>query len=286
MTISIGIIVVGYKDKNLSGMVRALKEATVSENTVYVVDQHPIKHEKEFEDIENCVYEYLMWDQMDGPAQKRSEKVTENGKNHTHICILSPDVTMSSGWDLELVDILNSKNVVFSGSGTVSVKQKDLFSISASYDPCSEFSTTQMIDRNFIFAKSEAFNKIVMPHFLKYSGENEYLSISFLSAGFDIMSVPSRFYSDSLTRSVENTYHTFSLEHGYNRVVDLFWGQNISKYKCNKNGLDKFLKFHGLELRQIKKLPYINDDVSYEPYGLKMNDLDARRFLAGTKAVY
>jgi PKD repeat protein len=143
-----------------------------------------------------------------------------------------------------------------------------------------------MIDRNFIFAKAEAFSQIRMPDFLKYNGENEYYSLAFISNGYDILSVPRRIYSDNYSRSVENTYHTFSSDHNYNVVVDLMNGINVGKYKVTKAAANQFLYYHNLVSGAIKKLPYATNDVEYDPYNLEMHEIGARKFLSGTKAVY
>lgn len=280
------ILIVGYKDKNLTSVVKKIKQATATANVVYVFDQHPINHENDFKSIEGCVYEHKIWDDIHGPAYYRSIKVFDHMNKFSHICIISPDISMSEGWDLNLIDLANEKDIVFSGSGSATITQKDLFSLSVNYENSDDFSTTQIIDRNFIFAKAESFRKIVMPDFLKYNGENEYLSLAFMSAGYDIMSLPTKMYSDSKARSVENTYHIFSLEHNYNLVIDLMHGIGLDRYKITKDGLDKFLTFHGILPSLLKRLPYSSNDVDYDPYDLKMHNVDARRFLSGTKAIY
>ena len=286
MSDKILFVVVGYKDKNIAKVVKNIKLVTKSENMVYVFDQHPINHESDFLDIDGCEYKHKVWVDIRGPAYHRSARVFDNMDNFSHICIISPDILLGAGWDLKLMDILNKKNVVLSGSGKAFVTQDNLFSLSVKYEDSGEFNKTQIVDKNFIFAKSEAFKKMVMPSFLKYFGENEYLSLSFLSAGYDIVSLPTGIYEDSGFRSVENTYHTFSLEHNYNVVVDLLNGIQLDRYKLTRAGLNMFLEHHGLSVGQIKKLPYYANDVSYNPYSLEMHGVDARRFIAGTKAIY
>lgn len=286
MNHNISIIVVGYKDKNIANVVKHIKKATKSNNTVYVFDQHPINHKDDFLEISNCEYEHKIWDDIHGPAYTRSTKVYDTMFDATHVCIVSPDIELSDAWDTTLIDLLERKNVVFSGSGKVSVSHKDLFSLSVKYSEEKTFSLTQMVDRNFVFAKASTFQKIVMPEFLKYYGENEYLSIAFLSAGYDIMSLPTKMYKDNLTRSVENTYHTFSLEHNYNTVVDILKGVGLEKYKMSVNGVRAFLDFHGISSDSVHPLPYQTNDVSYDPYMLEMHKVNAIRFVAGTKAVY
>jgi hypothetical protein len=125
-----------------------------------------------------------------------------------------------------------------------------------------------------------------MPDFLKYAGEDEYWTLSFMSQGYDIYSVPTHIYRDTLYRSIENTYHTFSAEHNYNIVVDLMHKIGLDDYKISESAVDNFFEFHNIDPSSIKRLPYATNDVSYNPYNLQMHDVDARRFIAGTKAVY
>jgi hypothetical protein len=282
----ITIIVVGYKDRGLLDFVNHLKAVTRSQNIVLITDQHPISHEEEFSSLKGCHYDHLIWDSIEGPAQHRSKRILDAVSYSDYICVMSPDISLKDGWDIDLINKLKSDRVVLSGSGSVSVANKDIFSLHAEYTASSDYNVTQFIDRNFIFAKSDVLSQIVFSDLLKYNGENEYLSLAILSAGYDIVSVPTDTYVDSHIRSVENTYHTFSIEHNYNVVVDMLNGIGLSDYKISGEALLKFLDFHGLSIGQIKKLPYSTNDVSYDPYKLKMHGVDARRFIAGTKAVY
>ena len=282
----ISIILVGYKDKNLYNATIHLKDVTVSDNFIHVFDQHPIMHSKEFSEIPNCHYEHKIWDNMHGPAYRRATKVFDTSGEADYVCIISPDIELIHGWDLELISRLGTSKTIFSGSGNAVVKQKDLFSIGVDYETSDSYSLTQIIDRNFIFGRTESFAEIVMPDFLKYHGENEYLSLVFLSAGHSIMSIPSQMYTDSKERSIENMYHTFSLEHNYNVVIDLLNCKNISRYKITESAVKSFLSFHKIDISKIHRLPYNADDVLYDPYDLKMHKIDARRFLTGTKAIY
>ena len=283
---TIAIIVVAYKDKNILDFVTHLKNSTRSDNAVYVIDQHPISHEPEMSKIPGCSYQHIIWDSIDGPAAHRARKIYDLAPTADYVCIISPDITLRDGWDLDLIDKIDRDRVILSGSGTISVIPDSLFSLRPKYSQSDKYNTTQFIDKNFIFAESSAFTNIVAPDFLKYSGENEYLSLAFLSAGYSIVSVPSNTYVDSHFRSVETSYHTFSSEHNYNIVVDLLSGISLKKYLMTYSALCNFLEFHRLDMAPIKRLPYQTNDVDYDPYTIKMHDIDARRFIAGTKAVY
>lgn len=282
----IAIIIVGYKDKNLAALAKQIKANTVGKCSIEVFDQHAINHSKDFDDMEYCSYESKIWDDIAGPLIKKTEKIHNRLENADYICIASPDVLLSPGWDQELVLMLEDKDVVFSGSGIPNVYQKDRFSIGVDYLDSEDFNVAQIVDRNFIFAKTSSFADIRMPDFLKYAGENEYFSVSFLSRGLDIVSVPRRMYLDSKTRSVENTYHTFSLEHNYNMVIDILNKKDLADYRLTQEGVDKFLSYHNIDISAIHKLPYATNDVDYNPYNLEMHEVDARRFVSGVKAVY
>ena len=280
------LVVISYKDKNLFDFVKQLDENTVSEHSIEVFEQHPIDHYKEFWDIPKCAYEHKIWDDIAGPVIKRTEKISKRMDMATHICVLTPDTVLSPGWDLELIRMSNQKRAVFSGNGKAVVSNKDLFSLNVNYLQFNESIKNQFVTKNFIFAESAAFHSIVMPSFLKYAGEDEYWTLAFMSQGYDIYSVPTDIYKDTGYRSIENTYHTFSAEHNYNIVVDLLNKIDIEKYKISDLAVDEFYLFHNIEPGSIKRLPYSTNDVNYDPYDLKMHDVDARRFISGTKAVY
>ncbi len=282
----IAIIVASYKDKNLFDFVKALTENTVTEHSIEVYEQHPVDHSKEFSSIDRCAYDHEIWDDIAGLPIKKADKIARRLDNTTHICILSPDSIVSYGWDLELLSLIDGKDVVISGNGKAVVKNKDLFSLSLSYLPFSESVKTQFVTKNFIFARSGAFCDMRLPDFLKYSGEDEYWTLQFMSRGFDIYSTTESVYRDTGYRSIENTYHTFSAEHNYNIVVDILNKIGIEEHNISSKAIDDFFLFHGIEQGSINKLPYQTNDVEYNPYNLEMHDVDARRFIAGTKAVY
>lgn len=281
------IVVASYKDKNLFDFVNNLDKNTVSEHSIEVFEQHPVDHYKDFWDIPKCSYDHEIWDDIAGLTVRKIEKIKSRLDSATHICVLSPDSVLSYGWDQELIEFLDSKdNVVVSGAGSISVTHKDLFSLDAKYTPSQHFTKTNFINKNFIFARAEAFGEILMPDFLKYAGEDEYWTLAFMSNGLDIFSCPDHICIDTMYRSIENTYHTFSSEHNYNIVVDILNKIDNEKYRISDDAIDRFATFHNIDPAKIRRLPYQTNDVLYDPYALKMHKVDARRFVAGTKAVY
>jgi hypothetical protein len=283
----IGIIITSYKDKNLADFVKTLKANTITRHSIEVFEQHPIAHHKDFDNvIEACSYEHNIWDDIGGPTVKKTAKIAHRMDGVDYICVMTPDTILSPGWDVELINFINNKKVVVSGKGILKLSHINLFSIGAEYHKSETFNKVQFVDHNFIFASSDLFKNIVLPDFLKYYGENEYWTLSFMSQGYEIFSAPESIYKDTKYRSIENTYHTFSSEHNYNIVVDILHKKNIADYKITEESIDEFFRFHVLEPEKIHRLPYQTNDVLYHPYDLKMHEVDARRFISGTKAVY
>ena len=287
MTSSILFVISAYKDKDLFKKVSEIELATSTPSYFKIVDQHPIDHISDFAEKDNCSYKHRLWDDMKGPAYYRYIDLLDYLDLHEYVCIISPDIELSQDWDIEALDFLkDNENAILSGSGNVSVFQKDLFSIEASYTDSKHFGIAQYVNRNFILTRSENFKQIVFPLFLKYYGESEYLTVSFLSKGKEIYTMPSSLYKDSGYRSIEKNYHTFSLEHNYNLVVDILKGNGGEYFRISQTAIKRFLSFHGIDASKIYPLPYQTNDVNYDPYDLKMHDVDSRRFLSVVKAVY
>jgi hypothetical protein len=287
-TKSVAVIIVAYKDKNLRAMVDDIRSKSKHDVRFNVFDQNAIDHRNDFKDIEeSCSYEHKIWDDIAGPCKARYNKFHDM-RNEDYVCMISPDITLPYGWDEYLINYIDSASVpvVVSGAGAVNVTQPNLFDIKAEWIDSDDYRVTNFIDRNFIFASREAFNSIEYPEFLKYAGEQEYLSMAFLSQGYEIHSMPTHLISDSKERSIETKYCTWSREHNYNVVVGIIKGKDLEQYKINESGRSKFLNSYNIDPDSINYLPYQTNDVSYDPYKIKIHDVDARRFIVGVKAIY
>lgn len=288
-TKSIAVIITGYKEKNLRPLVDLIK-ANATEHYVHfnIFDQHAIDHREDFSDIEDyCSYEFKVWDSIIGQCPARGRKINDM-MNMDYILVLSPDISLGVGWDKTLVDFCEqNESVIISGAGLPTIERPNLFDLVPKWDHSDDFSQTNLIDRNIIFGNTEAFGKIRYPEFLKYKGEQEYLSIAFLSAGYRIFSMPSSLVvADTQERSIETKYCIWSKEHNYNIVVDIMHGIDLPKYKITQHGVDQFLNSYNLSIDSIKRLPYQTNDVSYDPSTINIHDVDARRFITGLKAIH
>jgi hypothetical protein len=267
-------LIVSYQNKNLKKVVDQLIKNTKNEIFVVVFDQNTIDRSQVFNGPEykdNLEYYHIYWDELLGPPERKRNMVDKNTSEYFLFC--SDDTLVSENWDETLINFLNNKNAIISGKGSLSLKLKDLFFLKQERLESLDFSLSNFIDRNFIFGKTENL-KNIYPKNIKYRGEEEMLSLSFFDKEIDIFSGPSSLYEDLSLRTIETEYVPFSIEHGYNEVVE-----------CLTKNSSKFLKFHGIDSNSLNKLPYNSNDVSYNPSLLNYQDLDARKFLMEIKEI-
>lgn len=281
MSESITAIVYSYKNKNLPRVISDLVANTESDISIYVYDQHQIDRSKLFE--HDCViYNHVFWDYQISPIQYKSEIM--GGSKAEYFLIMSDEIITSKGWDIKLINFLKNKKAVISGTGKTKLVHKDKYFIGYNKEVSSDFELTQFSDKNFIFGKRDHLNSFMYPEHLKFYGEDEYFSISFWRAGIDIYSVPSGFYTMLNENTILTKYVPFSKEHNYDKAIDLM----LDLYDSGKfyRTSQQWLDFHNLDRNSINKLPYQNNDVLYDPNRLEFQDIDARKFISNTKAVY
>ena len=267
-------LIVSYQNKNLKKVVDQLIKNTKNEIFVVVFDQNTIDRSQVFNAPEyknNLEYHHIAWDDIIGPPERKSKMIDKNNSEYFLFC--SDDTLVSENWDEALINFLNNKNAIISGKGSLSLKLKDLFFLKQERLSSLDFTLSNFVDRNFIFGKTENL-KNIYPKNVKYHGEEEMLSLNFFNKKIDIFSGPSNLYEDLLLRTIETEYAPFSIEHGYNEVIE-----------CLTKNSFKFLKFHGIESSSLNKLPYNPNDVSYNPNLLIYQDLDARKFLMEIKQI-
>jgi hypothetical protein len=116
------------------------------------------------------------------------------------------------------------------------------------------------------------------PPFLKYYGEEEFLTANLLELGYEIVSVPEGVYADLGQRTIERLYTTYSKEHNYNFALDRIKDSSNFKALLSANGIDS---------DKIYRLPHQNNDVSYNPNSLEFEDIDdGRKFIGNVHAIY
>lgn len=277
----IDAIIFSYKNRNLKRVVDALLSNTTNEIFVTVFDQNPIDRTEIFADP-RIDYSHVVWDKIGSPSERKGDAI--NKSQADYILELSDDSLVSMGWDEMLIKQVEEKSCIVSGRGKVNVFKDGYFFIEKNNSPEEPSQLTNYIDRNFIFSSQRIWKSIQYPYYLKYNGEEEALSLDFFMSGYDIYSAPQITYEDLGLRTFQNLYVPFSKDHNYNMVVDKL-NESISKTNSRRSGKD-FFHFHGIEDATLKHLPYPTNDVLYDQYRLKFQDVDARKFISKTKSIY
>lgn len=289
----ITFVVTSYKDKNFVDFLKHTYKMTHEHCHFEVYESNPIIHDLEINKLEFHVsYDYNIWDSIESPVAKKVKPLEwlarDNMSEDDIICFITPDTILSKDWYINVVKFLqeNPRSVI-SGNGKAVVQQKDLFSYKINFEQSEEWTKNQITTKNFMVGLSGTFKNIKGPGYLKYNGEDEAWTLELLSNDIDIYGAPSSLYRDTKNRSMETTYKTWSSDHNYNIVIDLIKGNKLSDYNVTKDGLNRFVSAHpAIKPDEIYPLPYLTNDVEYDPYKMKMHDVDARRFIAGVKAIY
>jgi hypothetical protein len=275
-------ILYSYKNKNLKLVVDALLSKTKNEISVNVLDQNSIDRSKVFLDS-RIKYTHIIWDRIDSPNEKRVSCIDDSEADY--ILQISDDCLVSDSWDLDLIKFIEKENCIVSGNEFVELLKNDLFFLGKNYKPSNSFQKTNYVSRNFIFSKSKIWKTVQYPYELKFNGEEELLSLNFFKRGFDVYCAPSALYKDLGLKTLERLYVPFSKDHNYNTFVEQINGTRNNDSKGMQRTTADFLNFHNLSGLTLLPLPYPTNDVSYDHYGLDFQDVDARKFISGTKLI-
>lgn len=286
VTKSIDVIIYSYKGKSLKDVVENLidKSSGVHDINVIIFDQYPLIRDDVFGPIRQCIYRHIFWDHITSPCKHKSNSIKTSFANYT--MIISDTVMLKTNWDLDLINFVGNKNIIVSGKGKTSISHNGIYYLSRASEESDSFILDNWIDRDFIFGQSKTVKSIEYPDYLKYNGEEEVLSMSYFANGIDTYSAPSDFYYNTGINSIMTTYHTFSKDHNYNECVSLIKsGQN--KYIDLNNlarSINEFLSIHNISKDYIKPLPFLLNDVDYDPHTMVFDKVDSKKFM--TKVNY
>jgi hypothetical protein len=287
-TNDIDVIIYSYKGKLVKDVIGSLIANSSGKRKINVVlmDQHPLVREKLFADFPNLYYNHIFWDLQISPLFYKNDAV--NYSKAEYILILGDNVLLNKDWDEQLIDFVDKTNCVVSGNKKVSIYQDSLFYLEKSLTDSESFSVTNFIDRDFIFFQRDKFKKFDYPTYLKYNGEEEALSLSIFASGTDIYCAPSQTLTKVGKSTIEELYVPFSINHNYNEVVELLHnGSNIFNDGSSwSRSVKDFSDFHKVDFLNINRLPFPTNDVLYDPANMNFNSVDARRFVARTKAIH
>lgn len=253
----IRVVIFSYKNKNLESVVQSVIANTRHRLCVDVIDKNPIDRRETFSKYKNVSYHYQFWNKMDSPTIYKNMFI--DVENFDYFLFISDDVILKENWDTELIKMYKN-NMIISGQGKSYIYHKNKFYLGKTTEPTDSLSINNFIDRNFVFGSAETFFKVSYPTEVKYLGEEEILSINAFCNGIDIYSLPTGFYEDLQVRSVENMYTPFSIQHGYNKFVDLIKNGNSGNIRT----VDDFVRYHRIEVSNINRLPFERNDVLYD----------------------
>jgi hypothetical protein len=288
MTNDIDVVMYSYKGKLLKDVVGSIfaNSSGTRNINLMLIDQNPIVRENLFAAFPNLTYTHIFWDSQKSPLTHKKDII--NRSSAQYILILGDNVLLNKNWDEELVSFINSKNIVISGNKNISISQESLFYLTKTFEDSEDFNLTNFIDKDFIFLNRDTFEEFEYPSYLKHNGEMEALSLNIFTSGVDIYCSPSNIFSKVGSSTIEELYVPFSINHNYNEIINLLHhGSNsfISLLDKPRSVLD-FITFHGIDPSMINKLPFQTNDVEYDPADMNFNSVDARRFVARTKAIH
>ncbi len=283
----IDILIYSYKGKNLKETVDNL----ISQKSIYgfvniaLIDQHPLDRTETFTGMTNVYYQHVFWDWLTNQCEHKYSFI--NRSKADYVMLLEDNVLLEKDWDIKLVNFVKKNNCIVSGQGKISLDFDNIFYLKKIYKDSESFSLNNFVDRALIFGKKEHFKLSKYPVYLKYNGEEEHLSLSWFVRGVDIYGMPSGSYTVVGENSIKTLYVPFSKNHNYNEVVDLLeYGKNRYFSAIGQaRDLDDFINFHNFNFKKLKKLPHPSNDVMYDPESLKMNKIDARRFIDRTREI-
>ena len=284
----IDVVIYSYKGKLVKDVISSVVANSSGKREINIVlmDQHPLIREKLFADFPNLYYNHIFWDIQISPLFYKNDAV--NHSKSKYILILGDNVLLNKDWDEELINFVVKTNAVVSGNKKVSISHDSLFYLKKSLTESESFALTNFIDRDFIFFEKDNFKKFAYPTYLKYNGEEEALSLSVFASGTDIYCSPSQTITKVGKSTIEELYVPFSINHNYNEVVQLLHtGSNsFNDGSSWSRSIKDFSDFHGIDFLNINRLPFQTNDVDYDPANMNFNSVDARRFVARTKAIH
>ena len=288
MTNDIDVIIYSYKGKLIKDVVNSLIANSTGKRSINIilVDQHPLNRAKTFYEFTNLYYNHVFWDFQVSPLFYKKDILSRSKSKY--VMILGDNVLLNKDWDDKLVGFVENNNAVVSGNKNIKISQDSLFYLTKNFSDSEDFIITNFIDRDLIFFDRNKLYNFDYPSYLKYNGEEEAFSLSIFTSGNDIYCSPSNTFSKVGTSTIENLYVPFSINHNYNEVLDLLiGGSNSFVDLSNKSrSVSEFCNFHGIDLSKINKLPFQTNDVNYDPADMNFNSVDARRFVARTKAIH
>lgn len=284
---SIDVFIYSYKNKRIKEIVDSILNNSNKNNKIkiWLIDQNPIDRKNIFKEYSSVNYTHIFWDWQISPCKYKYDAIKFSNSNY--MMLVGDSVLFNKGWDDLFIDFVQKNDCVISGNKKINIKRKNLFFIEKQLENTDNFVLSNFINRDFIFSKKEIFKKINYPYYLKYNGEEELVSIDLYTNNIDTYAAPTDCCMN-IDSIFENYYIPFSVNHNYNELINILHF-NKNKYISFSNRLKSikdFSTFHNFDFTSLKQLPFLTNDVDYNPEELNFNKVDARKFVARTKAIH
>jgi len=271
---SIKVFIYSYKNKNLLENLQDIinKQSNKNDISYYIYDQNNVNRDFLFNKVNaNIKYNHVRWDDIKSITYHRNMALLHYS-NSKYYLELNPNISLMNEWDDYFLSNIEDKKVI-SGFGMPRL------SINKSYvvenrEYSDSIKETNYIDTDLIFCSQIDALTLIKLKNLKQIGQNLFASLLFVNKGYSIYSLPSNLYN-KIVQENENTYKSFSINHGYNKMLSLI----------KKENNEKFEYFHKISINEISEIPYQIDDVPYSEYKISLEDMDTPRFLDGYRKI-
>ena len=222
---------------------------------------------------------YIFWDHITSPSKYIQTSLSSSKEEY--VLILADNVILPERWDSVFINLTNGTSKILSGQGKTNILQKDLFFLTEEIEKTNEPTISHWINKDLIFCKKSYFLLFQYPQYLKHFGINEVLSVSAFCHGIDVVSLPSESFTKIADDTVGVLYTPFSIKHNYNDAISLL-KTGINKYSNLTNlkrTVQEFASLHSLSTDTLKPLPFLEDDVQYDPHNNSFDKIDSRKFM-------
>ena len=271
---SIKVFIYSYKNKNLLENLQDIINKQSNQNgiTYYIYDQNNINRDFLFNKLNaDIVYNHIRWDDIKSITYHRNMALLHYS-NCKYYLEINPNISLMNEWDIYLTSNIEDKKII-SGFGMpkLSINKNHIVVDRQHSDSIKE---ANYIDTDLIFCSQIDAMTLIKLKKLKENGQDLFASLLFVNKGYSIYSLPTNLYHKKIQENA-NTYKSFSINHGYNKMLSII----------KKENNDKFESFHSISIGDIPEIPYQVDDVSYSDYNISLQDMSAPRFLVGYSKV-
>lgn len=271
---SIKVFIYSYKNKNLLENLQDIinKQSNQNDISYYIYDQNNVNRDFLFNKVRaNIVYNHVRWDDIKSITYHRNMALLHYS-NSKYYLELDSNISLMNEWDTYFLSNIEDKKII-SGFGMpkLSINKHYVVTDRQHSDSIKE---TNYIDTDLIFCSQIDAMTLIKLKSLKQVGQNLFASILFLNKGYSIYSLPSNLYRKAVQENA-NTYRSFSVNHGYNKMLSYI----------KKENNERFESFHKISIKDIPEIPYQVDDVLYSEYKISFEDMDTPRFLDGYQKI-